>query len=197
MTEHADVLALQVKEKNIIEMALGFTAMTRVFSQGSMVTVAERLGGMFANLGRISTRDDYEKMHADFCKWFIENIHTAKSGRTNPLSTCSYGQAAKVFDISAKVYVYYCAQPCPAAAERLIPMLHAAIDTPMMLDLAKRYTEDGIKAKTLQEVDQGLYEKLQSTAAKDAKANFQPSIHPVQYDDIVWRRLVDKLRHLT
>jgi hypothetical protein len=189
MIEQADVLALEAKAKNIIEMALGFTAMTRVFSKGSMATVADRLGNLFASLDRVSTREDYEKMHAEFCNWFIEYIRTAKNGRINPGAKCSYGQAAKDLDVAAKVYVYYCAQPSPADAQRLVPMLHAAIDTPMMLDLAKRYGEAGIKSKTLQQVDRDEYVRLQSAAQQDAKANFQPDIHPVQYDDIMWRRL--------
>jgi hypothetical protein len=57
-------------------------------------------------------------------------------------------------------------------------MLHAALDTPMM-DLL------GIPM-TLQQVDRAIYEDLQARVAHE----IAPSrIYPVQYDDIMWRRL--------
>jgi hypothetical protein len=101
-----------------------------------------------------------------------------KNGQTKPSRACSYGQAAKILDVSAKVYVYYCSQPSPEAARRIVPMLHAALDTPMM-DLL------GIPM-TLQQVDRAIYEDLQARVAHE----IAPSrIYPVQYDDIMWHRL--------
>ena len=54
-------------------------------------------------------------MHADFCGWFTQNIDRAQKKKQREsgaaIRKSSYGQAAKVIDIAAKVYVYYCALP--------------------------------------------------------------------------------------
>ena len=186
-------LAQDIKTKNIIEMALAFTAMMRVFSERSNAAIGGRLAQLFARLDRIAETEDYERAHTDFCNWFTQTVRTAektlKNGRIKPSGASSYGQAAKVLDISAKVYVYYCAQPSDAAGRRLVPMLHGAVDTPIMRFLASRYPEVGVRSKTIQEVDREEYERLQSLVARDIEASFQSQIYPVQYDDIMWRRL--------
>jgi hypothetical protein len=50
-----------------------------------------------------------------------QNIRTAekklKNGRVIPIGPSSYGHAAKVLDISAKVFVYYCGLPAPDGAK--------------------------------------------------------------------------------
>jgi hypothetical protein len=88
---------------------------------------------------------------------------------------------AKVLDIAAKVYVYYCGEPSAEIAAGLLPMLHAGLDTPMMTDLDPAHAKG-----TIQEVDRAEYERLQGlVAAKIAGSE----LHPVQYDDVAWRRL--------
>jgi hypothetical protein len=60
-------------------------------------------------------------------------------------------------------------------------MLHAGLDTPRMEGL------DPVNAKdTIQEVDQAEYERLQGLVAVKIAAL---ELHPVQYDDVMWRRL--------
>jgi hypothetical protein len=168
--------------KNIIEMGLAFSVMTRVFSKGSSAAILKRLEQSLTKLDRVDDKTEYDRFHADFCDWFTQSIRTAerklKNGQTKPSRECSYGQAAKVLDISAKVYVYYCAQPSPEAARRLVPMLHAALDTPMMCRL-------GVSV-TLQEVDRKVYEDLQTRVTREIG---ESEILPVQYDDTMWRRL--------
>jgi hypothetical protein len=59
-------------------------------------------------------------------------------------------------------------------------MLHAGLDTPRMEGL------DPVNAKdTIQEVDQAEYERLQGLVAVKIAAL---ELHPVQYDDVMWRR---------
>jgi hypothetical protein len=174
--------AQDARIKNIIEISLDFSVMIRVLSKGSNAMILKRLEEFFSAMDGINDKADYDHFHADFCQWFMQSISTAekkfKNGQTKPSRACSYGQAAKILDVSAKVYVYYCSQPSPEAARRIVPMLHAALDTPMM-DLL------GIPM-TLQQVDRAIYEDLQARVAHE----IAPSrIYPVQYDDIMWRRL--------
>jgi hypothetical protein len=119
-----------------------------------------------------------------FCGWFVQNISTAaktlRNGQTRASRQCSYGQAAKVLDVAAKVYVYCCAQPSTEAAQRLVAMLHAALDTDMMHNLCRK------SPPSLYEVDRPEYQRLQALVI-DAIAKF--GIYPVEYDDLMWRRL--------
>jgi hypothetical protein len=68
----------------------------------------------------ITDQAEYDNLHADFCQRFIQTNRTAerrlKSGQTKPSRPRSYGQAAKVLDVAAKVYAYDCGQPSPEAA---------------------------------------------------------------------------------
>jgi hypothetical protein len=101
------------KKKMVIEMALDFTAMTWLFPTGSTTKILQRLEAAFAGFDRIREQKDYDQMHAEFCVWFTQNIDRAQKKKQRekfaPVLKSSYGQAAKVLDIAAKVYVYYCA----------------------------------------------------------------------------------------
>jgi hypothetical protein len=112
--------AHDAKTKNIVEISFDFSTMTRVFAKESSTKILERLESFFAELVRVTTKAEYDSLHSDFCSWFIENICTAakKSSNGRIIASCqsSYGQAAKVLDVAAKVYVYYCVQPSPNAA---------------------------------------------------------------------------------
>ncbi|MCL5745571.1 MAG: hypothetical protein M1541_16875 [Acidobacteria bacterium] len=174
--------ALDAKIKNIIELGLDFSAMTRVFAGGSYDSIVERLEGFVSKLRCVGHKEEYEHLHAEFCQWFTERVCTArkqfKNGTSRPSCACSYGQAAKVLDVAAKVYVYYCGLPSAEIANRLIPLLHAALDTKMMEHL-------GVSASLL-EIDRRAYADLQARAVR---AIGDSGIHPVQYDDVIWRRL--------
>jgi hypothetical protein len=71
-----------------------------------------------------------------------------KTGKIKPSVACSYGHGAKVLDVAAKVYVYYCGEPSAEIAARLLPMLQAGLDTPMMTDFDPAHAKG-----TTQEVD--------------------------------------------
>ena len=189
MIEHRDTG--WTKRKNIIEMALGFTAMMRIFSEGSKVKIGAKLAELFSSLDKIRTRDDYEACHRSFCQWFTCKIRTAekklKNGKVQQSQAASYGQAAKVLDIAIKVYVYYCAQPTAEISEGIVPLLHGAVDRPIMEHLKEsKYATTTIRAATIKEVDEPAYQALQSLVLAESRAG---KIHPVQYDDIMWRQL--------
>jgi DNA primase len=176
--------AQAAKIKNIIEISFDFSTMTRVFAKESSTKILERLEQFFAELASVTTRAEYDGLHSDFCKWFTENVWTAaktlRNERIIPSRQSSYGQAAKVLDVAAKVYVYYCSQPSPEAARQLVPMLHAALDTDMMRQLCRNSRE------TIQEVDRAEYERLQTLVTREIG---ESDVHPVQYDDLMWRKL--------
>ncbi len=104
-----------------------------------------------------------------------------------PSAPSSYGQAAKILDIAIKVYVYYCTQPNPATAERIVPFLHGAIDTPIMKHLKKAKPDSSrVRATTIKGLDEEAYQALQAMLLAESH---QEKLNPVQYDDILWRRL--------
>jgi DNA primase len=186
-------IAELIKSQNVIDMALTFTAMVRLFSKGSKNSIAKKFEDFCANLKNIESASSYEKFHESFCKWFSENVQTAqkilKNKETKQSASASYGQGAKVLDIAIKVYVHYCKLPDPQTAERILPFLHGAIDTPIMKHLKQRYPRANITASTIKAIDQQAYRTLQELIACDIKDNFQSNIHPVHYDDIMWNRL--------
>ncbi len=175
--------AQEARSENIVEIALEFSGMLRVFEEGSNVTIIPKLREFFKRLDNVKDKAAYDSAHADFCNWFVANIRTAekklKNGAIKASGACSYGHGAKVLDIAAKVYVHYCGQPSAEIAANLVPMLHSGLDTPMM-----RLLDSG-KA-TIQEVDREHYEKLQALVASKIAGQ---GLHPVQYDDVMWRRL--------
>lgn len=155
MTELVD--SDSAKTKNIIDMALGFTAMMRIFSEGSKSKIEQKLEDLFGNLENVIARNEYEACHREFCAWFTHEIQTAgkemKKGGFRPGQAASYGQGAKVLDIAIKVYVYYCSQPNAEIARRIEPLLNGAIDTPILKHLKSKYATARIPAKTIQEID--------------------------------------------
>lgn len=175
--------AHDAKIENIIEIGVDFSGMMRVFEQGSNAKIIPKLRQFFKGLGTVSDKATFDSAHGAFCAWFTQNVHTAtktlKNGRNIPSIPCSYGHAAKVLDIATKVYVYYCGQPSAEAAARLVPLLHSALDTPMMLLLDS--TID-----TIQQVDRAHYERLQGLVTSAIAGR---GIVPVQYDDVMWRRV--------
>jgi hypothetical protein len=183
------------KRKNIIEIALDFTAMVRLFCKGSKKQIINKLEDFFDDLPRIQSKEDYEVRHHGFCKWFQEQIRIAdrklKSGRVLPGGVPSYGQAAKILDVAIKVYVYYCSLPTEVVASRIVPFLHGAIDTDIMKHINSLDDVPAkVKARTIKAVDENLYRQLQSLLAH-CQAGCIPecnrNLHPVQFDDLLWR----------
>ena len=181
------VLAIQkAKKQNIIDMAIGFTAMMPLFQERSVDLIKEKLADLFEDLDRISFEQDFNKMHRDFCQWFVQTIRLAKTEEPS-----SYGHAAKILDLSLKVYVYYCRMPSPAKAESLMPRLNGAIDTQILRHLFKKLENICTKSYpprylwTIAIIDKEDYDLLQKIIRQDIRDSFIDNILPVQYDEIM------------
>src|SRR5260370_40730854 len=99
----------------------------------------------------------------------------------------TFGQAAKVRDIAIKVSVYYCGQPTPEIAQRIVPLLHGAIDTPILAYLKKcKSATLKINATTIKGVDLRVYRDLQSILLAES---LSVNLHPVEFEDLLWRQL--------
>lgn len=185
--------AAAIKQRNVIDMAITFTAMNRVFEIGAKHRIAEQLARILPALSGIRDRVAFDKSHDQFCRWFMQEIRTAervlKNGAVKTSRSAAYGHAAKIFDIVAKVFVYYCRLPSPEAADRTEQFLHAAIDTPILRELKGKYPETAVAAETIEQIDQSQYRKLQDLARRHITDEFHGAILPVQYDDIMWRKL--------
>jgi hypothetical protein len=183
-------LAKQAKRQNIIDMAVGVSGMMPLFQERSADLIKEKLADLFEGLDRISSDQDFSKMHRDFCQWFVKTIRLAKTEEPP-----SYGHAAKVLDLALKVYVYYCKMPSPAKAASLMPRLNGAIDTPILRHLFKKLEDIYGKSFpphylwTIKMIDKENYDLLQKVIRQDIRDSFGDSISPVQYDDIMGRRL--------
>jgi hypothetical protein len=94
-------MAEGAKKKNILDMALTFTAMMRNFRAGSKKRIAGKLGETTLRLHEVTSAEDYERLHKEFCEWFCREIRTAaKTNRntgtvTKPSQPASFGQARK------------------------------------------------------------------------------------------------------
>jgi hypothetical protein len=182
-----------IRKKNIIDIALSFSAMNRLFEQGSKQKIAGKLECYFALLAGVEGKEAFEEYHSNFCDWFIQNVFTAekvlKNKNIKKSRAASYGQAAKVFDVALKVYVYYCNLPDYESAEKLLPLLHSAVDTLMMANLRKKYPKANIRANTIEAVGKSDYAVLQRMVKQHIEDEFDKTILPVHYDDIMWYRL--------
>ena len=183
-------LAEQAKKRNIIDMAVGFAGIMPFFQEGSADLIKGKLTETFEGLVRIGSDEEFNRMHRAFCQWFVKTIKLAKTEEPS-----SYGHAAKVLDLALKVFVYYCKMPSPAKAEVLTPTLNGVIDTPILRHLFKKL-EDIYRESypphylwTIKMIEKGDYDLLQRVIRQDIKDSFDNNISPVQYDDIMGRRL--------
>jgi len=182
-------LAKQAKKKNIIEMAIRYVPMMPLFRKGSADLINGKLTELLEELDRVSSEADFNKIHRELCRWFVKTIRLAKSEQPS-----SYGHAAKVLDLALKVYVYYCKMPDPAKADALIPMLNGAIDTQLLRYLCTKVEDIYGKSYsrqfgTIEMLGNEDYDLLQKVIRQDIRDSFDGDILPVQYDDIMWRRL--------
>ncbi len=185
--------AKEVKTKNIVDMAVGFTAMTRVFEKRSMSKIKDKLESILPEICCATSEDDFRSRHHNFCQWFAQNIKTAERKKGELIiknsTSASYGQGAKVLDVVLHVFVHYCHLPDPETAERIIQWLNSAIDTKMMGYLKRLSGGDAVNATSIEQVNENTYMILQRLVWRDINKTFAGSILPVEWDDIMWRRL--------
>ena len=190
-----DMNAKQAKIKNIIDMAIDFTAMTRVFEKHSVSKIRDKLEGVLPEICCATSEDDFRSHHHNFCWWFAQNVKTAERKKGDLIikssTSASYGQGAKVLDVTLKVFVHYCHLPSPEAAEKIKKWLNAAIDTRMLKYLTAMPDAKAslVRATTVEQVDENTYTALQQLVRRDINKTFAGSIFPVEWDDIMWRQL--------
>jgi len=188
----------QARIRNIIDMAFGFSAMTRVFKEKSTEKTVNKLNKALSQITYLTNDKEFADFHDGFCRWFTRETWTAerkKGGKIFKKSGhASYGQGAKVLDVALKVYVYYCHLPDPETAERITQWLNSAIDTKMMKYLKKGPDKEAksITATAIEDVNKRTYVILQKLVLKDIERKFPTRILPVQWDDIKWRELNNK-----
>jgi len=73
--------AHEARSENIIEIALEFSGMLRVFEEGSNVKIIPKLRELFKRLDSVKDKAEYDSAHAEFCSWFVANIRTAEKKR--------------------------------------------------------------------------------------------------------------------
>jgi hypothetical protein len=157
-------------------MAYSSSAMGRVFEKGA----AERIKGKFEEI--LERLGDYEALHSEFCRWLIKNVKTSKGKKP------SFGEAAKVLDYMLKVLVSYCHFPSVEEAGKIAFKLNGIIDNFTFSFLKKEY--GGFKGVfSLVQIDKKIYLQLQQLLRREAA---QEGMTPIEYDEILWRRLVKK-----
>ena len=87
-----------------------------LFAKGSPAKIHRKLETAFAGLGSIREQKDYDSdargiSAAGLHRTLTEQQKKKQRESGAAIRKSSYGQAAKVIDIAAKVYVYYCALP--------------------------------------------------------------------------------------
>jgi hypothetical protein len=193
MNKDPQEVAAEIKQKSVIDMALTFTAMIRLFEKGSKPKITQKLYSHFQGLVRIKTLADFDEFHETFCEWFINNIRVAQKERNGRIvkqtGFCLYGQAAKLIDVALKVYVYYSGLPDKKTSDALVPLLNTAIDNPILRHIRETFPHESILSRTVEQIDKGTYKRLQELIKHDIKARFENGVVPTQYDDIMWYRL--------
>jgi hypothetical protein len=193
MNSEKSYSASEIKQKNVIDMGLTFSAMIRLFKKGSKQKIAEKLFVEFQKLNKIKTVSEFKCFHNHFCEWFTNNIKTAQRERNNIViketRNALYGHAAKLIDVVLKVYVYYSSLPDRHTTGTILPFINTAIDNPILNHLKQSFPKEVILSNTVEQIDQITYDKLQKLIKLDIAINFNNDILPTQYDDIMWNRL--------
>lgn len=175
------------KQKNIIDMAITFSAMTRVFEAKSIKRIRKKLYECIKEFSSVTTKDEFKMKHEKFCEWFINNIKTSKKTQHNKLRKVTFGQAAKVLDVVLKVYIYYCNLPSDKVSSRIMPWLNGAIDTKILKKIKPKSKNSLLtKVKTIADIDKGDYKELQEILNNKS---IKCKMFPVQYEDVLWRKL--------
>lgn len=182
------------KLNNIVEMALGFSAMMRLFQEGSKQKLKLKIMNTLTDIYEAKTKEQFDDAHESFCNWGVENIRLTERREKGIIvkesGPASYGQIGKTFSVVLSVIIYYCHLPTRDEAMEISKWLHAAVDTKMMKHLKKLYP-DHIKPwpSTIKEVKCEQYFAIQEAVNKLIQERHCGDVMPVQYEDIYWEAL--------
>lgn len=182
------------KLRNIVDMALAFTAMMRIFEKGSKDKIKEKIINDLDRIFNAISEDEFKAIHASFCAWGRKNIELAekrlKNGYIKKSKPASYGQIAKTLDVVLHVVIFYARYPNSEKAQTISKWLNAAMDTKMMAFLAECYPDALAKwPKTIEDVDENDYKVIQETLHLFIEEEHKGCIIPVNFDDIYWEVL--------
>lgn len=187
-----------VKPQNIVDMALGFTAMMRLFDEGSKETIQAEILRRLPRFYTSRSEEEFKAAHHSFCVWGVETIKRTKGKGTSKsskgFSLTSYGHMAKTLDVVLHVVIHYAHQPNCETANTLSKWLNPAMDTRMMAFLAGCYP-DALKPwpKTIEQVKEEDYQVIQQMVRQFIKEEHAGKILPVDFDDIYWEVLNRKV----
>ncbi len=183
--------AENAKLQNMAELAYLFSAMSRVFSRDSNKKIKRKIAEVMDGFFNVESEEEFRRKHEEFCNWFVEHVKMAKNSQN-----ASWGHAAKVIDISLKVLIYYCNLPDPSKASKIVPWLNAAIDNSLINHIKEWAKKEGIlthqieNIRSLKDIEKKeTYDELQDLIKKEIQKECKGGIYPVQYDDIMWRKL--------
>jgi len=159
------------KLHNVVDMALAFTAMMRLFKKGAKERLKKKLIDDCESFFKATSADEFKANHAAFCKWGMDNIRLAekkmKNGSIKAARPASYGQIAKTLDVVLHVLIFYARYPSENKARIISPWLNPAIDTKMMAFLADCYPDALSRwPKTIEEVSEDDYRAIQQTVRR-------------------------------
>jgi len=183
-----------VKPLNIVDMALGFSAMMRLFQEGSKEFIQKQIMAYLPQFFNANSEEEFKQAHHAFCFWGTSTIKTAekkhKDGSIKSIEPASYGQIAKILDIVLHVVIHYAQYPNNEKAKMLSKWLNTAMDTKMMAFLSGCYP-DALKPwpRTIAQVTKDDYEVIQETVRLFIQEEYVGEIRPVDIDDVYWEVL--------
>jgi hypothetical protein len=192
----------KLRLENIVDMGLTFSAMMRVFEKGAKESLYKRILEISEKIFNAGSREEFIRIHREFCEWGRRNIHQAERKRkgkviTRKGSPASYGQIAKTLDVTLKVVVYYCHLPDCRKYKSICQWLNAAVDTAMMRNL-KRDFPDKTKRwpNSLKDVDKHTYYRIQQLVRESIKRDYNKITSKItsdlitcsEWEDIYWEK---------
>jgi hypothetical protein len=166
----------EIKLSNIINMALDFSGMIRLFKKDSKAKLYERTLSTVKQVFKAESEEEFKRIHSKFCECLTNKIVLAKKNQA-----ASYGQIAKTLNVVLKVAVYYCHLPEYEKSKSLLRWLDAAVDNRMMRKLKQPY-------RAIHEVKRDDYSKIQDAVRKFIREKHQDTFLPVHFDDCYFQK---------
>jgi len=183
-----------IRLSNIVDMGLTFSAMIRLYREGSKKTLHKEIVRILPEIARTKSVKLFQKVHNEFCIWGMNKLSLAEKKRQGRIIKHSgppgYGQVAKTLDVVLKVVIYYSKWPDEATSERIEKYLNAAVDTKMMAFLKPKYLGHFEHwPVTVENVSQSIYVSIQELVRQFIEDEHKGKIMPVQFDDLYWNFL--------
>jgi len=183
-----------VRVSNIADMGLTFSAMIRLYKEGSKKIIHEEIVTILPEIANAESIGRFKKTHNEFCIWGMNGLSLAEKKRQGRIikhsGPPSYGQVAKTLDVVLKVVIYYSKWPDEPRSERVAKYLNAAVDTKMMAFLKSKYPDHfELWPVTVENVSQSIYVSIQELVRQFIADEHRDQIMPVQFDDLYWNIL--------